>query len=115
LTLTYPNSGSTASTASEATINEITSNDLQYWGAQVFIPSTTFTTGDVVELKFYGYAIAGTPSLEVVYYKKLTGALSYLETEINFPPTPCTRYRLTIKRLFGTDRTWRWQIVKQTG
>lgn len=114
MTLSYPNNGATASTASEATVNEITSDDLNYWGAQVFIPAT-FTTGDAIEIRFYGYATQGTPSLECLYYKKVTGATSYLETEINFPPTPCTRYKLTFKRTAGTDRTWKWQIVKQNG
>lgn len=115
MALTIPDNGATATTASEATINEITSDDLQHWGAQVFIPASTFTTGDVIEIRFYGYAINGTPSLECLYYKKVTGQLTYLEREINFPLTPCTRYRLTFKRLSGTDRTWKWQILKQTG
>jgi hypothetical protein len=114
MTLTEAANGSTATTATETTINEITSDDLQYWGAMVFIPSA-FTTGDTMEIKFYVYATAGTPSLESLYYVPLTGATSYTETAIYFPPVATKRYRLTFKRTGGTDRTFKWQIVKQTG
>ena len=114
MTLTWSANGATATTASEATVNEITSDDFNHWGGQVFIPAA-FTTGDIMEIRFYGYAINGTPSLECLYYKKLIGTTSYNETEINIPLTPCTRYRLTFKRTAGTDRTFKWQIAKQTG
>lgn len=114
MTLTESASGSTATTSSEATVNEITADDLNYWGAYVFIPSA-FTTGDTMEIKWYTYAIATTASVECLYYVPLTGATSYTETAIYFPLVPTRRYRLTFKRTAGTDRTFKWQIVKQTG
>ena len=40
MTLTEEINGATATTATETTINEITSDDLEYWGAMVFIPSS---------------------------------------------------------------------------
>jgi hypothetical protein len=113
LALTFPNNGSTATTVSEATVNEITSDVDAYYGAQVFIPAT-FTTGDSMEIKWYIWDIAGA-AVKELYYKKLVGAASYLEKCINFPLTPSRRYRLTFKRLGGVDRTFTWLIVKQTG
>jgi hypothetical protein len=113
MALTFPTSGATATTVSEATVNEITSDDGAYWGAQVFIPAT-FTTGDTIELRWYIWDINGA-AVKELYYKKLVGAASYLEKCINFPLTPSRRYRLTIKRTAGVDRTFTWLIVKQTG
>jgi len=114
MTLTESANGSTSTTATEDTINEITSDDLQYWGAMVFIPAA-FTTGDTMEIRFYTWESAGTPSLQCLYYVPLTGATSYTETAIYFPPTATKRYRLTFKRTGGTDRSFKWQILKQTG
>lgn len=113
MTLTETANGSTATTASEATINEITSDDLEYWGAMVFIP-TAFTTGDQMEIKFYAWN-SNQSQLEALYYIPVIGATSYNETAIYIPPVQTKRYKLTFKRIFGTDRTFRWQINKQTG
>lgn len=114
MTLTEPNNGASATTASEATVNEIVVDDLAYWGATVFIP-VTFTTGDEMEIRFYMYASAGTPSMEPLYYRKLVGATSYNETAIHIPPTQTKRYKLTFKRTLGVDRSFRWQINRQNG
>ena len=55
MTLTEEANGATVTTATETTVNEITSDDLEYWGATVFIPSA-FTTGDAMEIRFYTWA-----------------------------------------------------------
>jgi hypothetical protein len=115
MTLIESANGATATTASEATVNEITSDDLQYWGGAVFIPTTTFTTGDEMEIRFYMWESPATASVQCVYYKKLIGATSYLETAVYIPPVQTKRYRLSFKRTAGTDRTFKWQITKQTG
>jgi hypothetical protein len=114
MTLTEPNNGATATTASEGTVNEIGADDLAYWGAMIFIP-TAFTTGDEMEIRFYAYASQGTPSLECLYYRKLVGATSYNETAVHIPPTQTKRYKLTFKRTLGLDRTFKWQITRQNG
>jgi hypothetical protein len=106
--------GVTATTSSEAPVNEITVDDLAYWGGFVFIP-LAFTTGDEMEIRFYCYASGGTPSLECVYYKKLIGSTSYNETAVHIPPTQTKRYRLSFKRTAGTDRIFKWQIHRQSG
>lgn len=114
MTLSEPNNGSTATTASEATVNEIVVDDLAYWSCDLFIPAT-FTTGDEMEIRFYIYASAGTASMECLYYRKLVGSTSYNETAIHVPPTASKRYKLTFKRTLGVDRTFRWQIHRQNG
>lgn len=114
MTLTEEANGATATSATETTINEITADDLEYWGATVFIPAT-FTTGDSMEIRFYTWASNPTASLQCLYYVPVTGAASYNETAIYFPPVQTKRYRITFKRTGGTDRTWKWQITKQTG
>jgi hypothetical protein len=114
VTLTEPANGATATTSSEATVNEITSDDFAYWGAFVFIPAA-FTTGDKMEIRFYAYANNGTPSLECLYYVPLVGATSYKETAVFIPPIPTKRYKLTFIRTLGTDRTFKWQITRQNG
>lgn len=114
MTLTFPASGSTASTASEVTTNEITSDDDAYWGAMVFVPAT-FTGSDTVEIRFYIYDInAATITGKVVYLETPTGSQANAPG-IYFPPIAGKRYRLTLKRTFGTDRTFTWYIIKQTG
>lgn len=114
MTLTEEANGATATTATEATVNEITSDDLEYWGAAVFIPSA-FTTGDAMEIRFYIWSSSATASLQCLYYVPLTGAATYNETAIYFPPVQTKRYRITFKRTAGTDRTFKWQVTKQTG
>lgn len=114
MTLTEETNGATATTATEATVSEITADDLEYWGATVFIPAT-FTTGDSIEIRFYTWASNPTASLQCLYYVPVTGASSYNETAIYFPPVQTKRYRITFKRTGGTDRTWKWQVTKQTG
>jgi hypothetical protein len=114
MTLTFPNNGATATTASEATVNEITSDDDAYWGAMVFVPAT-FTSTDSMEIKFYTYDInAATITGKVQYFKSITGDQSQ-SPAFYIPITPCKRYRLTFKRTVGTDRTFTWHIIKQTG
>jgi len=114
MTLTFPANGATLTTASEATVNEITSDDDQYWGAMVFIPAA-FTGSDSVEVRFYVYDInAATITGKCIYYDLITGDQSQ-SPPFYYPVTPCRRYRLTFKRVGGTDRTLTWYIVKQTG
>ena len=114
MTLTFPANGSTASTASEATLSEITSDDDAYWGAMVYVPSA-FTTGDQVTLKYYIYDInAATITAKIIYAKTITDSQA-AEPGIYFPPIAGKRYRLTIQRILGTDRTFTWYIIKQTG
>ena len=114
MTLTEEINGATATTATETTINEITSDDLEYWGATVFIPSS-FTTGDSMIIRFYVWSSSATASLQCLYYVPLTGATSYNENAIYFPPVQTKRYRITFQRTAGTDRTFKWQVTKQTG
>lgn len=114
MTLTFSANGSTATTASEATLSEITSDDDAYWGAMVYVPAT-FVSGDAVEFRFYIYDInAATITGKIVYYKFITGDQSS-SPAFYFPPVAGKRYRLTIKRTSGTDRTFTWYIIKQTG
>jgi hypothetical protein len=114
MTLTFSANGSTATTASEATLSEITSDDDAYWGAMVYVPST-FTTGDSVIMKFYIYDInATTITGKIVYARTITDSQA-AEPGFYFPPVAGKRYRLTIQRLLGTDRTFTWYIIKQTG
>ncbi|SRR5580765_1935822 len=114
MTLTFPANGSTASTASEATLSEITSDDDAYWGAMVYVPAT-FTGSDLVEIRFYVYDInATTITGKVVYYDAIGGDQS-MSPSYYYPPVAGKRYRLTIKRIGGTDRTFTWYIIKQTG
>jgi len=68
-----------------------------------------------MEIRFYTWASNPTASLQCLYYVPVTGAASYNETAIYFPPVQTKRYRLTFKRTGGVDRTWKWQITKQTG
>jgi hypothetical protein len=114
MTLTETINGATATTSSEAPVNEITVDDFAYWGGFIFIP-LSFTTGDEMEIRFYVYSTNGTPSLESVYYKKLVGATSYSETAVHIPPTQTKRYRLSFKRTAGVDRIFKWQIHRQSG
>ena len=114
MTLTEEINGATATSAAETTINEITSDDLEYWGAVVFIPSS-FTTGDSMIIRFYVWSSSATASLQCLYYVPLTGATSYNENAIYFPPVQTKRYRITFQRTAGTDRTLKWQVTKQTG
>ena len=87
MTLTEEANGATTTTATETTINEITSDDLEYWGATVFIPSA-FTTGDAMEIRFYTWASNPTASLECLYYVPLTGA-DFLQRDSRlFPSRP---------------------------
>ena len=114
MTLTFTANGSTATTASEATTNEITSDDDAYWGAMVYVPST-FVSGDAMEIRFYIYDInAATITGKILYYKFITGDQS-ASPAFYIPPTAGKRYRLTFKRTAGTDRTFTWYIIKQTG
>ena len=114
MTLTFTANGSTATTASEATLSEITSDDDAYWGGMVYVPAT-FTGTDSVILKWYIYDInAATITAKIIYAKTITGDQS-AEPGIYFPPIAGKRYRLTIQRLAGTDRTFTWYIIKQTG
>ena len=114
MTLTEEINGATATSATETTINEITSDDLEYWGAVVFIPSS-FTTGDSMIIRFYVWSSSATASLQCLYYVPLTGATSYNENAIYFPPVQTKRYRITFQRTAGGDRTFKWQVTKQTG
>ncbi len=114
MTLTFPANGATATTASEVTLSEITTDDDAYWGAMVFVPAT-FTGTDTVEFRFLIYDVnAATITGKIVYYKSITGDQS-ASPAFYFPPTVGRRYRLTIKRTAGTDRTFTWHIIKQTG
>lgn len=114
MTLDETANGATATTGSEATVNEITASDLAHWGGAVFIPAA-FTTGDKMEIRFYAYASNGTPSMECLYYREVVGQTSYNETAILIPLIQTKRYRLTFKRTLGTDRTFKWQINRQSG
>jgi hypothetical protein len=114
MTLTETINGSTATTASEVTINEITSDDLNYWGGAVFIPAT-FVAGDAMEIRFYIWQSNATASVQCLYYIPLVGEATPKETAVYLPPVATKRYRLTFKRTAGTDRTFKWQIIKQTG
>jgi len=114
MTLTFPANGSTATTASEATLSEITSDDDAYWGAMVYVPSA-FTTGDTVTIKFYIYDINAASITGKIVYEKIIVDSQAAEPGIYFPPIPGKRYRLTIQRTLGTDRTFTWYIIKQTG
>jgi len=114
MTLTFTANGSTATTASEATLNEITADDDEYWGAMVFVPSA-FTTGDTVEIRFYAYDINAATITGKIYLLHTISGDQSANPAIYFPLIPCRRYRLTIKRTAGTDRTFTWQIIKQTG
>jgi hypothetical protein len=111
ITLFETINGANMTTASEATVSEITADDFQYWGGFVFIP-TAFTTGDQMEIKFYVWNPIQL-QFESLYYIPLVGGTSYNETAIYIPPTQTKRYRLTFKRTAGTDRTFRWAIHKQ--
>lgn len=114
MTLTFPANGATATTASEATLNEITSDDDAYWGAMVIVPAA-FTGTDSAIIKFYTYDInAATITGKIQYPKTITGSQAAAPV-IYIPLVPCKRYRLTIQRLAGTDRTFTWHIIKQTG
>ena len=114
MTLTFPASGSTATTASEATLSEITSDDDAYWGGMLYFPAT-FTTGDQVVVKWYIYDInAATITAKIVYARTFTHSQAS-EPAVYFPPIAGKRYRLTLQRTAGTDRTFTWYIIKQTG
>ena len=109
-----PANGSTATTTSEDIFSEITSNDDAYWGGMVFVPSA-FTGSDAVEIRFYIYDInAATITGKNTYYKKIIGDQS-TTPGIYIPPTFGRRYRLTLKRTAGTDRTFTWYIIRQSG
>ena len=114
MTLTFPTDGATATTASEATLSEITSDDAAYWGAMVFVPAA-FTGTDSVTIKFYTYDNeAATITGKIQYVKTILGSQAAAPT-FYIPLVPCLRYRLTIQRIAGTDRTFNWHIIKQTG
>jgi hypothetical protein len=113
MALTIPANGSTATTSSEATLSEITSNDLAYWGAMVFVPSA-FTTGDTAVIKFYVWDINPTATSRIQYVKTISDSQASAPS-FYIPLVPTTRYKLTIQRTAGTDRTFTWQIIKQTG
>jgi len=117
MTLTFPANGSTVTdaTASPGKIfSEITSDDDAYWGAMVYVPAA-FTGSDAVTLRWAIYDIAGaTITGKYVYKKDILGDQS-TEPAIYFPPIAGKRYRLLLERTAGTDRTFTWYIIKQTG
>jgi hypothetical protein len=113
MALTENASGSTTTTTSEVTASEITSDDFNYWGAKIFIPAS-FTTGDLVEIRFYDWDPVFS-GLQTLYYLPITGSTANKETSIYIPPTATRRYKLTFKRTGGIDRSFRWIILKQTG
>ena len=114
MTLTFPASGATATTASEATISEITSDDDAYWGAIIYFPAA-FTTGDTVVIKFYIYDINATTITGKIVYNKTVSDSQVANPAYYIPLIPGKRYRLTLQRTLGTDRTFTWYIVRQTG
>ena len=117
MTLTFPASGSTATDATATPgkiFSEITSDDDAYWGAIVYFPAT-FTGTDSVTVRWAIYDIAGaTITDKFIYARTYTGSQA-AEPALYIPLIPGKRYRLLIERLAGTDRTFTWYIVKQTG
>ena len=114
MTLTEEANGATATTATETTINEITADDLEYWGATVFIPAT-FTTGDSMEIRFYTWASNPTASLQCLYYVPVTGAASTTKLLSIFHPFKQKGIESPSKEPVALTVHWKWQVTKQTG
>ena len=114
MTLSQPSKGSTATTASEVQYQRSLVMTLLI-GVGLYSYHTAFTTGDIMEIRFYVWGDDPTAGHECLYYVSLTGATSYNETAICFPPVQTTRYKLTFKRTAVTDRTFKWQINRQNG
>ena len=113
MTLSISASGSQLTTASEVTINEITSDDLNYWGAMIFVPAA-FTGTDSATIKFYVYDTVPTAATRIQYVKSFTGSQA-ASPSFYIPLVPTTRYKITIQRTAGSDRTFTWLVLKQTG
>lgn len=99
--------GTITTTASEQNLFDITADN----NYATYIFAHNMVAADEVEIKVYTRDENGTPTMRVYRTKKLKDAQS--DPTIFIPFLPTKQYKVTIKRLAGTDRAFTWLRVTQ--
>jgi len=98
--------GSIVSTAVEQNLLDVTT--LKHYATTLF--THNMVAGDEIEVKVYKLD-SNSAVMRVYRTKSIKGLQS--APAIFVPFLPATQYRVTIKRLAGTDRTYTWNRYEQ--